>query len=445
MSRFSVADLQYTVRDTRIAGPVTIAAASDDRVFLKGPSGSGKSTICRVLAGRLPASFATETSVPVNPYYVGSVSYKSLSDFATCYIGSEPQAQLMAFKVADLFTNTSKKRAIHYLKKMGLSSDFLDREPVTLSTGEATRVLLAKTLASSDTIAVLDAPWGWIDPSSREDIANLLYNGLKGRIVIESDSAFAVQSSSLNHHCVELNGNNSPLELLKHINEFLDQTDEIVEKEIGNVKIEGFTQLTNNESKFRIEADELIFRLGKLHWAQGKNGSGKTTFARSVAMLPSRATGFKSSYTIETQNGSALNAQQAVGYVSSRSPVAEPGLKNAVRLLTSSSELRKRFSVGCNHLLDPMQPDSWAASSILSIMGATLYQLALGRKVILIDEPFFGSTSQEAHLGTAILRKWTQMFSAAIIVISHLAEPPRLTEEPLIRFRRDDWVSKVYL
>lgn len=447
MVSLTVENLSYKVANAKIFGPLTISATAGSKVTLRGPSGGGKTTVIRILAGRLPASYAKELTeengIPFNPYYVGVLDYTKFDVPLTLYIGPTPTSQMLAFHVSDFFPNADQAAMEKALDAVSLPVEFLNREPITLSSGEATRVLLATMIGAVDTALILDGPWGWIDPGARQAIATNFYESLRNCIVVESEGAFTVEETRLVECSVELGDNNSDSDKLRRIETYLRHADVLKEENDSSIKISGSSRLTNHDAEFRLEIRELILKLGQLGWVQGDNGAGKTTFARSIAV--SRFTGpdAEASYILEGDNGIRFTPQQVAGYVSGRLPIAESGLRNSIRLLVNEPLILSRFAQGSDSVLDPLRPEQWSSSSILAVMGATLYQLALGRRLVFIDEPFSGATSTELHLATAIFRAWARMFHASILVISHLTSPPSERGEPIIVFSKQDRSSTV--
>jgi ATP-binding cassette subfamily F protein uup len=125
-----------------------LAIAAGDRLCLVGRNGSGKSTLLRIAAGlmqpdagyRFAQPGATIQYLPQEP---------DLSGFATT----------LAYVEAGFSVDAANRhQALYLLKELGLSGE---EEPASLSGGEARRAALARALAPSPDILLLDEPTRW--------------------------------------------------------------------------------------------------------------------------------------------------------------------------------------------------------------------------------------------------------------------------------------------
>jgi thiamine transport system ATP-binding protein len=152
---------------------VSLAVEPGEVVALLGPSGSGKSTLLRVIAGLLRPDRgavvidgADVTSVPTHRRGVGMVFqdeqlFSHLDVAANIAFGLRMRASDRAAQVA---------RTQELLALVGLTG-FDQRSVVDLSGGEAKRVALARSLAPSPRVLLLDEPLTGLDRELHDRLA----------------------------------------------------------------------------------------------------------------------------------------------------------------------------------------------------------------------------------------------------------------------------------
>jgi molybdate transport system ATP-binding protein len=151
---------------------------------LFGPSGSGKTTILRCLAG---LDRPDSGRIAVGDHVWFDESKKSWTRPQQRRVGFLHQDYALfphmtvrrnvAFGLAELPRGVREDRVGEVLDRFGLR-DLADRRPTQLSGGQQQRVALARTLAPSPTILLLDEPLSALDAPSREalrtDVRQLL-------------------------------------------------------------------------------------------------------------------------------------------------------------------------------------------------------------------------------------------------------------------------------
>ncbi len=146
-----------------------------------GPSGSGKSTLLSFIAGFLTAPFTAEGRIMLNgaditnalpeARHVGllfqdPMLFPHLSVGGNLLFGMPPGA-------SDRLTSAGDA-----LARFGLEG-FAERDPATLSGGQASRVALLRLLLSKPKAALLDEPFSKLDRHLRSDIRQFTFERLR--------------------------------------------------------------------------------------------------------------------------------------------------------------------------------------------------------------------------------------------------------------------------
>ena len=168
------------VADVRVerSGFALDAALRADRgevVAVIGPNASGKSTLLRALAGLLPIGAgrialdgavlddpAARVFVPAQSRPVGLV----FQDYLLFGHLSVQQNVAFAPRCAGAGRAASARIAAEWLDRLGLA-ELAGRRPGTLTGGQAQRVALARTLAASPHLLLLDEPLAALDAATR--------------------------------------------------------------------------------------------------------------------------------------------------------------------------------------------------------------------------------------------------------------------------------------
>lgn len=142
-------------------------------VALLGPSGSGKSTLLRIIAGLItPERGVVQidnvdvTRIPTHRRSVGMV-FQDEQLFPHLSVADNVAFGL---KMAGMPTGQRHLRAAEMLELVGLTG-FGDRQVDRLSGGEAKRVALARSLAPSPKVLLLDEPLTGLDRELHDRLA----------------------------------------------------------------------------------------------------------------------------------------------------------------------------------------------------------------------------------------------------------------------------------
>jgi len=152
---------------TPVLGEVRFSLTAGQTLAISGPSGVGKSTLLRIVAG-LDHDFA------------GRVRGAS----STAMVFQEPVLLPWRSALANvtLATRVPPALAAAGLEEVGLG-DLADRFPGQLSLGQQRRLALARALAASPDLLLLDEPFVSLDPDLVEEMLSLTERLLAARDV----------------------------------------------------------------------------------------------------------------------------------------------------------------------------------------------------------------------------------------------------------------------
>ena len=145
-----------------VFGPIDLDPT--ERLALFGPNGAGKTTALRLLAGTLGGYSGLPPSayLPQRPYMFRGAARHNLT------LGLDGEERSRAFELAD---------------RLGLAPKLAD-DANGLSGGERQRVALARVLASSAELVLLDEPLSAIDVQDRDSVTAVIGSSLSGRAAV---------------------------------------------------------------------------------------------------------------------------------------------------------------------------------------------------------------------------------------------------------------------
>ena len=155
--------------DVTALDEVSVDVAGGEFVSLIGPSGCGKSTLMRLIAdldapssGSITVFGKTARQARLDQDYGIAFQQAGLLPWRTVRENIELPLQLHGVSAA-----ARRARAIELIELVGLG-DFGDRHPDQLSGGMQQRVAIARSLAESPRLLLMDEPFGALDEMTRE-------------------------------------------------------------------------------------------------------------------------------------------------------------------------------------------------------------------------------------------------------------------------------------
>lgn len=163
------------IRRVEAVKNLTINVEENEFIALVGPSGCGKSTLLKIIAGILKPTkgevFLEDKRITTANKNIGVV-FQDFSLFPWLTVRENIEFGLKVRKVPE---KERKEIVDHYLNATNLK-DFADLYPKSLSGGMKQRVAIARTLANSPKIILMDEPFGSLDNLTRSSMQKFLTN-----------------------------------------------------------------------------------------------------------------------------------------------------------------------------------------------------------------------------------------------------------------------------
>ena len=181
MAFLQVVSVSKRFGDDPVLGDVSLHAGEGEIVCLLGPSGCGKTTLLRIIAGLEWADSGTVSfegrpldKIPVHRRGFGLM----FQDFALFPHRDVAANVAFGLRMQALPGDQVQARVTEMLAQVGLAG-YEGRQVYDLSGGEQQRVALARSLAPSPRLLMLDEPLGSLDRALREELMNDLRAILK--------------------------------------------------------------------------------------------------------------------------------------------------------------------------------------------------------------------------------------------------------------------------
>lgn len=177
-----------TLNEVRIAiggrtllGPLNANIMAGQCLSIMGPSGCGKSTLLAFLAGTVDPVFDVSGSVSIGTTDITTLKperrrlgilFQDDLLFPHMSVGAN-----LGFAMPESVRPKAARRARieQALAHAGLAG-FAERDPSTLSGGQAARVALMRTLLAEPVALLLDEPFNKLDPLLREDFRRFVFD-----------------------------------------------------------------------------------------------------------------------------------------------------------------------------------------------------------------------------------------------------------------------------
>jgi NitT/TauT family transport system ATP-binding protein len=164
-----IRDVSFTVEDLPGTG---------EFIAILGPSGCGKSTVLRLIAGLPPHHPPTEGTVLVTGKPVecpGPDRSMVFQDYTSFDNRTVEDNVAFGLECRGMPSKERRERAREWIQKVGLNvKRDAAKFPSELSGGMRQRVAIARTLALSPRIILMDEPFGALDPTTRLNMQALL-------------------------------------------------------------------------------------------------------------------------------------------------------------------------------------------------------------------------------------------------------------------------------
>lgn len=171
-----IQDLVVRYGDIEAVSGLSLEVAADETLALLGPSGCGKSTLLRAVAGLEPVASGVVRSDGVDlarlaPHERGiGMMFQQHALFPHRDVAANIAFGL---RMAGMDGDGRRDRVSELLELVGLVG-YETRSVTTLSGGEAQRVALARSLAPSPAVLLLDEPFGSLDRALRDRLVEEL-------------------------------------------------------------------------------------------------------------------------------------------------------------------------------------------------------------------------------------------------------------------------------
>ena len=156
-------------------------------VALVGSSGSGKSTLLQIL-GLLDSPTKGEIFLNGAPAHNANDETRTLmrrNSLGFIYQFHFLQPEFSALEnvmipqmIAGVSVSHAREKALEILNSVGLSHR-TEHRPARLSGGEQQRVAIARAMANNPSFILADEPTGNLDPTTSDDVFNLLVNSVR--------------------------------------------------------------------------------------------------------------------------------------------------------------------------------------------------------------------------------------------------------------------------
>lgn len=185
---------------TPIIQRFSAAIGSNEHVCIAGRDGSGKSTLLKLLTG-VYSNFTG--NILINGLPVGNYTATSLRSQIGIMLNQQDVFQGSLWDNLTMGEEVDKSNVLHLCEQTGLSPFIaslkngldtqLDPTGMRLPRNVIQKILLVRALSSQPRLVLLEEPWQGIEEQYKNQIQDLLLNGLKNTTVIVASNDIAFQ------------------------------------------------------------------------------------------------------------------------------------------------------------------------------------------------------------------------------------------------------------
>lgn len=163
---------------------LSLSIGAGELRLVQGESGCGKSTLLGIICGTVPQGLGWSGSITLNGRSVGNLPaeqrrvglmFQDALLFPHMSVGDN-----LAFGLAAHHRVDRQARVVEALEIAGLAG-FADRDPATLSGGQAARVALMRTLLAEPDALLMDEAFSALDPERRQAFGGFVREQVKFR------------------------------------------------------------------------------------------------------------------------------------------------------------------------------------------------------------------------------------------------------------------------
>ena len=173
--------LKKTLDKKEVLAEIDIFVDSKKTYGLLGPNGAGKTTLFSILAGLIKP---TDGEIFFDTKNVNNLNFEKRSEYGVIYLPQEPSV----FRELTVEENLKAALEAKKYKKLEIKSKILEileefnlkeiskQKCISLSGGQRRRVEIARAIALSPKLILLDEPFAGIDPLVINEIKSLIKN-----------------------------------------------------------------------------------------------------------------------------------------------------------------------------------------------------------------------------------------------------------------------------
>ena len=179
-----VKDLQIGYENHIVLDNVNFSINDGEFITVVGSNGAGKTTLIKSILGLIKPTSGSISFNGIKPNLIGYMPQETKVD--SNFPASVLEIVLSGtLNKTNFYTKKEKKLALDNLKLLGIS-DIKDKSFSELSGGQRQKVLLARSLCSTDKLLILDEPSNNLDINSKKELYKIIteLNNKKGITII---------------------------------------------------------------------------------------------------------------------------------------------------------------------------------------------------------------------------------------------------------------------